>query len=630
MSYIPLHNHSHYSLQLGLSKPEDIAKRCLELGLKSCAITDAANISGAVAFYKEMISNDIKPILGCELNICNYDPSIKNDNNGCLSKVILLCKNIDGWNSLLKIVSLSNSENFFHKKPRIDLDNIKNLLLNKSLVCITGYRDSSLWNYVVSDNELNVDWKNQAEQHIKQLTDIFGNENVFIEIERFDNYYNQLQISEELRIFCNEQSLRMIAGINSYYCTSDDSVDQRILLCSSLKTTLPEISRKILSNTDIGFNHFFNSDQYHILSPEKVNELYTKDEIENTILVDNLCESFSPLNKPILPTFDFPKEFSSDAEYLRQLCRNGWKQKIEPNIPKTEQQPYIDRIKYELEVLQNAGLSSYFLIVRDILEFVRKNNWLPGPGRGSAAGCLVSYLIGITNIDPIKYNLLFERFYNAGRNTKDRISMPDIDVDVPIDERDTIIKYIKNKYGQDRVSQMITFNTLKGRGALKEVLRVHNNISFEEMNNITKNIPDEAKIADELQEIKEEERSASIIRWALENNPEKFKEWCEIDNNGQLVGPLAKRFEQAIRIEGTKYNQSKHAAGVAIAAKSLDSICPMIFDSKTNQNIAGLEMNDLDALGVIKFDILGIALLDKIMFVNKLIDKENKLCNFQN
>ena len=229
----------------------------------------------------------------------------------------------------------------------------------------------------------------------------------------------------------------------------------------------------------------------------------------------------------------------------------------------------------------------------------------------------MSYLIGITSIDPIKYNLLFERFYNAGRNTKDRISMPDIDVDVPITQRDNIIQYIKNKYGVDKVSQMITFNTLKGRGALKEVLRVYGATSFEEMNNITKHIPDEAKIADELQDLKDEDGFASIIRWALENNSEKLKEWCFIDDNKQLSGPLAKRFEQAIRIEGTKYNQSKHAAGIAIAAKTLQNICPMIYDNKTDQNIAGLEMNDLDAIGVIKFDILGIALLDKLMSINK-------------
>jgi DNA polymerase-3 subunit alpha len=332
-----------------------------------------------------------------------------------------------------------------------------------------------------------------------------------------------------------------------------------------------------------------------------------------------MCESYSPLSKPVLPSFPVPQPYSSEPEYLRQLCREGWKSKIDNKIPKDQHHIYVDRIKHELEILQGAGLSSYFLIVRDILHFIRSNGWLPGPGRGSAAGCLVSYLIGITSIDPIKYSLLFERFYNAGRNTKDRISMPDIDVDVPINQRDTIIKYIKDKYGHDKVSQMITFNTLKGRGALKEVLRVHDNITFEEMNNITKHIPDEAKIADELQELKDEEGSASIIKWALENNGDKLKEWCYFDENGQLNGPLAKRFEQAIRIEGTKYNQSKHAAGIAIAAKSLSDICPMIYDSKTDQNIAGLEMNDLDSLGVIKFDILGIALLDKMMLINEYV-----------
>jgi DNA polymerase-3 subunit alpha len=245
---------------------------------------------------------------------------------------------------------------------------------------------------------------------------------------------------------------------------------------------------------------------------------------------------------------------------------------------------------------------------------------LPGPGRGSAAGCLVSYLIGITSIDPIQYNLIFERFYNSGRNTKDRISMPDIDVDVPINKREYIIDYIKNKYGHNKVSQMITFNTMKGRGALKEVLRVYGNIPFEEMNRITKCIPDEAKIADELQEMKEDTGEASIIRWALENNVDKLKEWCYIDDDNNLSGPLAKRFEQAIRLEGTKSNQSKHAAGVVISSESLDTVCPMIYDSKNKQLIAGMEMQDLESLGVIKFDVLGIAMLDKIMNISESLN----------
>jgi DNA polymerase-3 subunit alpha len=197
--------------------------------------------------------------------------------------------------------------------------------------------------------------------------------------------------------------------------------------------------------------------------------------------------------------------------------------------------------------------------------------------------------------------------------------MPDIDVDVPINKREKIIEYIKNKYGLNKVSQMITFNTMKGRGALKEVLRVYDNISFEEMNRITKSIPDEAKIADELQEMKEDTGEASIIRWALENNVDKLKEWCYINDDGSLSGPLSKRFEQAIRLEGTKSNQSKHAAGVVISSQNLSDVCPMIYDSKNKQAIAGMEMQDLDALGLIKFDILGIAYLDKMMCVADLL-----------
>jgi DNA polymerase-3 subunit alpha len=199
--------------------------------------------------------------------------------------------------------------------------------------------------------------------------------------------------------------------------------------------------------------------------------------------------------------------------------------------------------------------------------------------------------------------------------------MPDIDVDVPINKREAIIEYIKSKYGHEKVSQMITFNTMKGRGALKEVLRVYGNVAFEEMNRITKYIPDEAKIADELQEMKEDTGEASILRWSLENNVDKLKEWCYIDDDDQLAGPLAKRFEQAIRLEGTKSNQSKHAAGVVISSQNLGSVCPMVYDSKNKQSIAGMEMQDLEALGIIKFDVLGIAMLDKIMNIADSLEK---------
>ncbi len=618
MNYIPLHCHSMLSLLDGLSKPEQIAERCKEINASACALTDHGNIAGAVKFYSAMKSAGIKPILGCELYICKDDPKIQEKTNRELSHFIILAKNYKGWLDLIKIVSESNKPEHYYHKPRLDLATVSSM--NSGNLCaITGHLGSTLADTILDNYELKENWKELGIEHIQYLKKIFNN-HVFLEAQLIDNENLPVQtrLTNAIRILGKETDTLVICTPDAHYCRKEDAVDQRILLCNNLKTTFPDISRKISNNEEVPLSTFFISENYHIPSQEEMKMLHTNEEIQNTNFVANLIEEYDILSKPKLPSFPCPDKFDQD-EFLRELCRNGWKAKIANIIPKEEQQQYLDRIKYELDVLQGAGLSSYFLIVQDILNYVRQNKWLPGPGRGSAAGCLVSYLIGITSIDPIRYNLIFDRFYNSGRNTKDRISMPDIDVDVPINKREEIIEYIKNKYGHNKVSQMVTFNTIKGRGALKDVLRVYGNISFDEMNRITKNIPDEAKIADELQEMKEETGEASIIRWALENNKEKLKEWCYIDDNGELQGPLAKRFEQAIRLEGTKSNQSKHAAGIAISSEPLNELCPMVYDSKNDQLIAGMEMQDLESLGIIKFDILGIAYLDKVMCIQDLL-----------
>jgi DNA polymerase-3 subunit alpha len=620
MNYIPLHVHSHFSLLDGLSKPEQIADRCKEIGANACALTDHGNIAGSIKFYTAMKKAGIKPILGCELYICDGDPKIKDKENRNLSHFIVLAKNYKGWKDLIRIVSESNKPERYYHKPRLDLKTLQKLN-SGNLVAITGHLGSTLSDTILDNYDLKSDWLELGIQHVTYLKSIFNNY-VFLESQLMDveNLTVQKILTDAIRHIGEQTSTYVICTPDAHYCRKADAADQRILLCNNLKTTFPEISRKISNDEEVPLGCFFTSDNYHIPSQEEIQSLHTEDEIKNTIYVANLIEDYDILSKPKLPPFECPDNQNPD-EYLRQLCRNGWRDKIADIISKDGQQIYVDRIKYELEVLQGAGLSSYFLIVQDIVDYVRKNSWLPGPGRGSAAGCLVSYLIGITSIDPIKYGLLFDRFYNAGRNSTNHISMPDIDVDVPIDKREAIIEYIKNKYGHDKVSQMITFNTIKGRGALKDVLRVYGNISFDEMNQITKNIPDEAKIADELQEMKEETGESSIIRWALENHADKLKEWCYIDENDTLQGPLAKRFEQAIRLEGTKSNQSKHAAGIAISSEPLNEICPMIYDSKNEQLIAGMEMQDLENIGIIKFDILGVAMLDKIMTIRFLLQQ---------
>ena len=622
MNYIPLHVHSMFSLLDGLSKPDQIAERCKEIGATSCALTDHGNIAGAVKFYSAMKKAGIKPILGCELYICNHDPSIKEKDNKELSHFIILAKNYNGWKNLIKIISESNRPDFYYHKPRLDLNTLSKF--NKSdMIAITGHLGSTLADTLLDNNlQLKDNWVILGTQHIDILNNIFGSDNVFLEVQLMDveNLPVQKILTECIRHLGEITNTKVICTPDAHYCRKEDAVDQRILLCNNLKTTFPEISRKISSNESVPMGCFFNSDNYHILSQEEMSNLHLPQEIKNTNYVASLVEEYEILSRPKLPTFQCPAGYD-DAEYLRELCRTGWKEKIANTIPKDQQQVYVDRVKYELDILQGANLSSYFLIVQDIVNYVRSNHWLPGFGRGSAAGCLVSYLIGITGIDPIKYNLLFERFFNAARSD----SMPDIDVDVPINKREDIIQYIKNKYGRDKVSQMVTFNTIKGRGALKDVIRVYGNITFDEMNNITKNIPDESKIADELQEMKEETGEASIIRWSLENNQDKLREWCFLDENSELQGPLSKRFEQAIRLEGTKSNQSKHAAGIAISAEPLNEICPMVYDSKNDQLIAGMEMQDLEALGVIKLDILGVALLDKMMSVQDLLFNGVKL-----
>lgn len=616
-NYNPLHCHSMYSLLDGLSKPSQIADRCQEIGATACALTDHGSIAGAIKFHKEMTKVGIKPILGCEIYLCKDSPNIQSKENRHLTHFLVLAKNLEGWKKLIGLVSESNRPDFYYHKPRLDLENLGRFC-DGNLIGICGHLGSLIADNIIDNEQIISDWKNQGEKIIGQLKDIFGKNNIFLESQMMD-YINtpiQKELTGCIRELGRITDTKIICTPDAHYVRKEDASDQRILLCNNLKTTMPEISRKINMNQPVPMDCFFLSDNFHILSQEEINNLHTEEEIENTQLVSDMCESYDISSRPRLPPFDCKP---NPDEFLRQLCRDGWRDKIVNNIDKENQQQYIDRIKYELDILQGAGLSSYFLIVQDIVNHVRSNDWLPGPGRGSAAGCLVSYLIGITNIDPIRYSLLFDRFYNSGRNTKDRVSMPDIDVDVPIEKREDIITYIKNKYGNNQVSQMVTFNTIKGRGAIKDVLRVYGNISFDEMNRITKNIPDEAKIADELQEMKDEHGEASIIRWALENQGEKLKDWCHIDENNELQGPLAKRFEQAIRLEGTKSNQSKHAAGIAISATPLKESCPMVYDSKNEQLIAGMEMQDLESIGIIKFDILGIAYLDKMMCVADLL-----------
>jgi DNA polymerase-3 subunit alpha len=405
-----------------------------------------------------------------------------------------------------------------------------------------------------------------------------------------------------------------------YYTNREDAPLHRILLCSSMKTTLSKVNKRITIGEEVDNHIFFESNDFFLKNRTEISAVIVTDpKINQFDEIYDKCEVYDILNKPMLPKFSTP-EGVSENEHLTELCRDGWRDKLQPSgkiDDPEEKNKYAARIKQELDVIFKANLSGYFLIVQDIVDYVNRMGWLSGPGRGSAAGCLISYLIGVTKIDPIEFDLLFERFYNSGRNTENYISLPDIDMDVPGNKRDNIIHYLKETYGHDNVSQMLTFGRLRGRSALKEVLRVNNACGFSEMNEITKAIPNEADISDQLQEMDEEDRS--IIRWALLNNPEELRDYCFINDRGQLDGDYADFFDQAIKIEGTFKTQGKHAAGVVISIEELNKVCPMVNQKSGGEKIAGLEMADLEALGHVKFDVLGISLLDKIMKIKEII-----------
>ena len=400
----------------------------------------------------------------------------------------------------------------------------------------------------------------------------------------------------------------------SHYVEQADAHLHRILLCSAMKTTLPKVNTLLRSGNLEQNEEFFLKDTFYVKSKDEMpDDEYGERSLER---IYNLCEDYEILSPPMLPKFPTPTG-ESEEEYLKSLARKGWI-KFLHNTGKVEKeedkQKYLDRFTMEFDVIKQANLFGYFLIVQDIIRYVKSQGWLSGPGRGSAAGCLISYIVEITEIDPIEFDLLFERFFNAARTD----ALPDIDMDVPANKRDDIIEYLKNTYGKDNVSQMLTFGRLQGRSAVKEVLRVSDVCGFGEMNEITSHIADEAAISDQLQEMDEEDRS--IIRWSLVNNADDLRDFCFINEDGKLDGDYAEFFDQAIQIEGTFKTQGKHPAGVVISAEPLYKVCPMVNQKSGGEKIAGLEMADLEALGHVKFDVLGLTLLDKIMKIEELIN----------
>lgn len=385
-------------------------------------------------------------------------------------------------------------------------------------------------------------------------------------------------------------------------------------------------NRPNIKTFDSRFLYNDDIDDYKVLLASTSNRKFKDITLTEDYCLDN-CKEFDPnvnhiielvgeyniLNKPRLPKFCEGDELT----VLREKCREGWRNRKD-KIPEKRIQEYADRVKMELSVIEEANLSGYFLIVQDFVNYCKERGILIGPARGSAGGCLVSFLLNITTIDPIEYDLLFSRFYNKGRNTGDHIEYPDIDIDFPINHRKTVIDYIKERYGSDRVAQVITFGSLSGRGALKEVLRAHEAMDSKSIDEITSKLPQDAEINDKMAD----SGYTSIIEWTLDNDPDLISDWCR-KKDGNYIGELAHFFKQAARIEGTYKSTGKHAAGIVIGHTTLSDVYPMCKEKKGNDWIMALEMGDLAKAGGVKFDILGVAALDKLMLVNRLLREGN-------
>jgi DNA polymerase-3 subunit alpha len=617
MKYVPLHVHSEYSLLDGLSQTKHIYKRLEEIEVDACAITDHGTVSGAVDFHKTM-TGSFKPILGCELYICNEEASLRDTSNAKLSHQVVIAKDIDGWKKLLHLVSETNNPESFYHKPRIGLQDFLRFVSDTDkLVSFSGHLGSVLGKIVID----NPNWKKEASRQAEIMREAFGADNFYIEVQLIDSLINSTakEAAEKLREISKITGIPCVATPDAHYCRREDAHDQRVLLCTAMRKSVSQIQREIKDGKLTSMKSFFESDRYHIPTYEEMKEFHTDEELDNTLKIAAECSEYKILGPPNPPEFSCPDGMSPN-DYLRKLCRDGWVDKMS-HIDKDHDMfsSYGDRVNKEIKVFTETNLSSYFLIVRDILKYAESRGYLTGPGRGSAAGCMVSYLMDITKIDPIPYELIFERFYNAGRNAGGRVSMPDIDIDVPKCGREDIIEYIKGKYGKDNVAQIITFQTLKGRAALKRVMAARGNIGFDEQNAITSHLLDESKIADELQDMKDELGTSSVITWALENKSDKLKDWCYIDDDGNFQGKFARIFEQAIRLEDTKIIQSKHAAGVVVSPQPIYDVCPMVLDREEKNLLAGFEGPSCEDVGLLKLDVLGIKMLDKVMEIPKIL-----------
>ena len=560
MNFTHLHVHTEYSLLDGSNKIKEYVARVKKLGMDSAAITDHGVMYGVIDFYKEAKAQGIKPILGCEVYVApgsRFDKEAGN-NEDRYYHLVLLAENNEGYQNLMKIVSIGFIDGFYYK-PRVDIETLETY--HEGIIALSACLAGEIPRYIMRG------MYEEACKSALRYQNIFGKNNFFLELQDH-GMPEQKQVNQSLLRMSREMGIELVATNDVHYTYAEDVKPHDILLC--LQTG------KRLSDED---RMRYEGGQYFVKSPEEMATLfpYAPEALENTYKIAQRCNVEIEFGVTKLPKYDVPEGYTS-WEYLNKLCWDGFAERYPDDIGKLR-----DQLTYELSIIQKMGYVDYFLIVWDFIKYSRDHGIAVGPGRGSAAGSLVSYTLGITNIDPAKYQLLFERFLNP-----ERVSMPDIDVDFCFERRQEVIDYVVRKYGKDRVAQIVTFGTLAARGVLRDVGRVMD-MPYAFVDSIAKMVPQELNIT---------------LDRALKTNPE-FK--TLYDTNEQVKELV----DMSMRLEGLPRHTSMHAAGVVISQKAVDEYVPLS-RAQDGSLTTQFTMTTLEELGLLKMDFLGLRTLTVI------------------
>ena len=561
-----LHLHTEYSLLDGACRIKPLMQRLKELGMQSCAITDHGVMYGVLDFYRAAKAEGIHPVIGCEVYVCP-DMDNKTSVSRDYSHLILLCENQKGYQNLSALVSEGWLRGYYYR-PRVDYALLEKY--HEGLIAMSACLSGDLPKLLLDRRE------NDARAMAQRYLDIFGRDNFFIELQDH-GIPEQKQVLPRLIKLAREMDIPLVCSNDCHYLTREDAEMQEVLMCIQTGKTLQDENRMRMT-----------TDQLYVKSEEEMLRIFPnfREAIERTEEIAQRCQVEFDFSTTHLPRFPLPEGVTDDTAYLRSLCEDGIRR-----LYGEDRTDAWDRLNYELGVIEKMGYVDYFLIVWDFIHYAKTHGVGVGPGRGSGAGSIVAYSLGITEIDPLKYNLLFERFLNP-----ERISMPDIDCDFDYERRGKVIDYVRERYGADHVAQIITFGTMAARAVLRDVGRVLG-MSYQQTDSIAKLVPFELNMT-----LEKALKVSSELRNAYEGDPE-----------------VHRMIDMARKLEGMPRNTSTHAAGVLITAKPVVDYLPLQMNDEviTTQ----FPMGDVEALGLLKMDFLGLRTLNVIMDTEALVEQ---------